>query len=208
MRVLVVGGSGRTGRLIALKARANGHDVTVTARNPESLTAGALPGDVLALRADVHDPDTVRDALRGQDAVVVSVSSPARASGAVYSTAARAVVDAARAGTRAVFISSGGTQPHDPGLPMWYRRLLIPLFMRDLYEDMRAMEAVVRKSALDWTIVRASYLQEAPSRNALRVRDGANPPRRWKLSRSTLAQFVVDQLESAEWSHRTPTLAE
>ncbi|HEY2191107.1 MAG TPA: hypothetical protein VGH76_02235 [Actinomycetospora sp.] len=36
---------------------------------------------------------------------------------------------------------------------------------------------------------------------------GHNPTGGWALSRADLAAFVVEQLDSPSWMHRTPTLA-
>jgi hypothetical protein len=111
-------------------------------------------------------------------------------------------------GTRLVVVSSGGVRRDDPALPAWYRRVLIPLFMSDLYDDMGRMEQIVEASEADWTIVRASYLRDHPAKGRYRIEDGATPRRGWRLSRGHLADFVIDQLSSAEWSKKKPTLAE
>jgi len=202
--VLVFGGTGRTGRLIAALAAEDGHTVTVASRHPstETDTRG-----IRSIYADVTDAASVRAALDGQDVVVLAVSTPARKPGALYSGAARALVDVAAPGTRTIVISSGGVYRDDPALPFWYRRMLIPLVMNDLYVDMAAMEAQVRASELDWTIVRASYLRDEAATGAYRVVDGATPAKGWKLPRADLARFTADQILGDEWVRKTPTLA-
>ena len=202
--VLVFGGMGRTGRLIAALAAEDGHSVTIASRHSSSDRAGH---GIRSIQADVTDTASARAALDGQDAVILAVSTTARRPGGLYSAAARSIVEVAAFGTRAIVISSGGVYRDDPALPFWYRRLLIPLVMNDLYVDMAEMEAVVRSSALDWTIVRASYLRDDPATAAYRVVDGATPARGWRLSRADLARFTADQLRSDEWVRRTPTLA-
>lgn len=79
--------------------------------------------------------------------------------------------------------------------------------MRELYDDMREMEAIVSASTLDWTLVRPAYLTNQPGRGRWRVLDKVNPRRGWRISRHDLATFLIDQLDSAEWSRRHPTLA-
>lgn len=208
-RVLIIGGSGRTGRLIADEAKRLGHDVTITAREPRRLTdEGTVPQGIGLVHADVHDPASVVAAVKNTDAVIVAVSSSARGSGSVYSDAARAVIGAVPPGTRVIVVSSGGVARDDKGLPLWFRRILIPLFMNDLYTDMKVMEDMFRASELDWTIVRAAYLNDRPARGDIRISDGSNPSGGWKLSRHDLAVFVAAQLNTKEWSRRLPTLAQ
>ena len=207
--VLIIGGSGRTGRLIAEQATRLGHDVTITARDPDRLAReGTAPAGIAVVRVDVHDPASVAAATQAAEVVVVAVSSSARTSGAVYSDAARAVVGAVAPGTRVIVVSSGGVDRDDKNLPSWYRRILIPMFMDDLYADMKVMEDIIRDSELEWTIVRGSYLNDRPARGNIRIADGTNPRGGWKLSRKDLAAFVAAQLTTDEWSRRTPTLAE
>lgn len=206
--VVVFGGTGRTGRLIVGDAVRAGYEVTVAARRPE--LAGVLPDGVRVVRADVHDSESVSSAVAGHDAAILAISTPANKPGTLYSEAAENVVRAA-ADTdpmRVIAVSSGGVRRDDPALPLWYRRVLIPLFMSDLYDDMERMEETITATSLDWTIVRASYLRDHTATRRFRVADGATPRRGWKLSRADLAQFVIDQLGSDEWLRRRPTLAE
>jgi nucleoside-diphosphate-sugar epimerase len=63
MKVLVTGASGMLGRGTALALSAHGHAVTVLQRRPSGL-------DLPEVLGDVADPDVVRRAARGQDAVV------------------------------------------------------------------------------------------------------------------------------------------
>lgn len=207
-RVIVFGGTGRTGRLIVDEAVRDGHVVTVAARRPET-SADTFSASVRVVRADVQDPASVASALKDQDALVLAVSSSARRPGTLYSDAARNITAAADRTpvSRAIVVSSGGVRPDDSGLPLWYRRILIPLFMKDLYDDMRAMESAVTESTLDWTLVRAAYLQDTPAAGHFRVSDGTNPAGGWKLSRGDLARFTVDQLASDRWLRKAPTLA-
>ncbi|MEN8585349.1 NAD(P)H-binding protein [Burkholderia sp. RS01] len=208
-RVLIIGGSGRTGRLIADEAKRLGHVVTITARDPRRLTdEGTDPKGIGLVRADVHDPASVLAAVKNTEAVIVAVSSSARGSGSVYSDAARAVIGAVAPGARVLVVSSGGVARDDKGLPLWFRWILIPLFMNDLYTDMKVMEDMFRATELDWTIVRASYLKDGPGGGDIRISDGSNPRGGWKLSRHDLAVFVAAQLNTEEWSRRLPTLAQ
>jgi putative NADH-flavin reductase len=209
-RVLVFGGTGRTGRLIVDNALSDGHSVTVAARNPTAITSEhALPVTAKVITADVHDAASVARAMEGQDIVILAVSTPARRPESLYSDAAGNVIATATITglSRVIAISSGGVRQDDTALPIWYRKLLIPLFMKDLYDDMGMMESIITASSLDWTIVRASYLRDRPARGSFRVSDARTPNGGWRLARADLARFTVDQLRDDRWSRRFPTLA-
>ena len=47
--------------------------------------------------------------------------------------------------------------------------------MKDLYDDMRVMEKIITHSTLDWTLIRASNLQDRPATGNYRISEGSNP---------------------------------
>jgi hypothetical protein len=74
-------------------------------------------------------------------------------------------------------VSSSGVDPHtysDGGF--LFNRVLLPLLTRvlgrTLYDDMRRMEALVRASDREWTIVRPSALHHLPSPAGYTVVEG------------------------------------
>ena len=123
MNVLVVGATGRTGRLLAQGALERGHDVTALVRAPEKL--GDLAGRVRVVAGDVLDGGVVSDAVDGQDAVLVALSAAHRRSApAVNALGTLNVIRSMqRYGVRRlVVLSASGTQPgRDPNLPVGLR---------------------------------------------------------------------------------------
>lgn len=206
MRLLIFGAGGGTGRLVVDQALDRGHTVTAVARHLDGLPAAR---DGLRLcPLDIRDTGAVRDIAAGHDAAISVIGSRQRRRVTIYSESARSIVPALRHNDirRFVCVSSGGVRPDDPALPLWYR-LAIPLFFRDLYADMRVMEDVVRRSELNWTIVRSSYLVDKPARRDHRVQDGGMPPGGWRLARADLAAFLLDQLDTDRWAAGTPSVA-
>ncbi len=105
-------------------------------------------------------------------------------------------------------MSSIGAADNDIHPPWWYRRILTPLLLRDVYTDLRGMEGLIRAMHdRAWTIVRASRLTDASARGTYRVEDGHDPTGGWRISRHDLAAFVVEHLDDEQWTHRTPSLA-
>lgn len=157
---------------------------------------------------DVRDENGLSRTAAGHDGAISVIGSRVRSPGTIYSAGTRAIVRALESVEvrRFVCVSSGGVNGDDRSLPLWYR-LAIPLFMRDLYADMRIMEDVVRQSSLDWTLVRSAYLIDKPARGEFRVEDGHNPRGGWRIARADLATFLLDQLDSDRWLRSTPTVA-
>ncbi|SFW67365.1 NAD(P)-dependent oxidoreductase [Amycolatopsis australiensis] len=135
MRVAVFGANGPTGRLLTSQAVEAGHPVTAVTRRPRDFP---LRHDRLTVaEADVHDAGAVDQAMT-------------------------------RRGVRrlAVVTSSAVEPVAYPGAGVLFNRVLQPFVTRVLgktvYDDMRRMEALVRESDVDWTIVRPSGLFDLP----------------------------------------------
>ena len=92
-KILVLGATGGTGRLIVSQALERGHEVTALVRSPEK--ASKLNGARLVV-GDVRDEKALREALKGQDAVVSALGTPASPFREVtlLSTATRVLVNA------------------------------------------------------------------------------------------------------------------
>lgn len=212
--IIVFGANGRTGHLVVREALHLGHDVTAAVREP----AGWQPptpedspgmGKSNVVRADVRDAAGVRSAVEGHDVVVSAIGPPGRHARGLYSDAARTLVSAMEAAgvPRLIAVTSGGVHHRDPNFPWWYRNLVTPL-VRELYDDMRLMETIVRRSAVDWTFVRPARLQDEPPTGKYRVLDASNPKGGRKVTRTDLARFIARELDEHRWSRAAPTLAE
>jgi len=168
-KILVLGATGGTGRLIVSQALARGHQVTALVRSPAK--ASDLKGARLVV-GDVRDETALREALKGQDAVVSALGTPASPYREVtlLSTATRALVDAMKAEhvSRLVCITGMGAGESAGHGGLLFDRLIFPLLLRKVYADKDRQEAIVRDSGLDWVLVRPAVLNDKPGRDAIR----------------------------------------
>ncbi|MCX5600015.1 NAD(P)H-binding protein [Streptomyces phaeochromogenes] len=167
MRIAVFGANGPTGRHLTDQALAAGHEVVAVTRRPGSLST--RPGLAVAV-ADATDPVAVDAAIGGTDAVLSVLGARfSKETISTYSASATAITGAmARHGIkRLLAVSSSIADPHwRPTGAHFFNHVLDPLVNRrlgrTLHEDMRRMEAVIRRTDLDWTFVRPSGLFEHP----------------------------------------------
>lgn len=207
MKLIVFGASGPTGRLLTAQALAAGHHVTAVTRRPDRFPLADQHLQVVA--ADVYDATAVADVVAGADAVLSTLGVPfTRQPITTYSVGTGHIVDAmSRHGSkRLVVVSSSATEPHHhDGAGVIFNRVLQPMVTktigRSTYADMRLMEARVRASDLDWTIVRASGLFNAPGVTAHQLdedrADGIF------TARPDLAAALLRQVTDPTYSRRT-----
>jgi nucleoside-diphosphate-sugar epimerase len=197
MRIVIFGANGRTGRLLVEQALAAGHDVTAVTRRPVGFPITHDRLDVV--EADVHDPEAVDQAVAGADAVLSTLGVPyVRKPINVYSDGIRNVVAAMshHGVKRLVVVSSSATEPYDHADGGFLlNRVLQPLISATIgkttYADMRRMEALVRGSGLQWTIMRPSGLFDAPAVSRYELHEEQAPG--IFTSRADLAASLLEQ---------------
>jgi nucleoside-diphosphate-sugar epimerase len=181
-RVLVVGGTRGVGAIIAERLIDKGYAVGVLARDP--VAARARHGSrVEIVEGDVTRPETLPPAVAGAHHIVFTAGVPSgryapehlvRATD--YQGARETIAAAldARMGGRFVYLNSiGVTVPS-------VSAVLLNLLKRNVLTWRRRLEDEIRRSGLDYTIIRVGFLIDASGRHrAVRVAQQALPLTPW-----------------------------
>jgi len=178
MNLVVLGATGRTGRLVVEQALAAGHTVTALVRSPEKLSISHSKLRVVTGQAT--DASAVSSALVGADAVINTLGG----NGSVIADSTRAIVAAARETgvSRVVVLSTFAAERGRLGAAT---RLLTGIGMGAMLKDKSAGEEMLRSSDLEWTIAYASVLSDGPANGSVAVLpDGAKRRLSDKISRA------------------------
>jgi uncharacterized protein YbjT (DUF2867 family) len=207
-KILVLGATGGTGRLIVSQALARGYDVAALVRSPEK--GEALNGAKLII-GDARDEKALRQALRGRDAVISALGTPASPFREVtlLLTAARALVSAMKSEkvSRLIAITGIGAGDSAGRGGFLFDRVIFPLLLRKVYADKNRQEAIIKSSGLDWVLVRPSILNDKPGRDKIRALVDLSNFHGGAISRSDVASFVLDQVRTDTWVHRSPLIS-
>jgi putative NADH-flavin reductase len=197
-RLLVFGASGGTGRQIVAQALAKNIAVTAFLRNPARL--GVVHDHLRYVQGDVGDAGAVAGALPGHDAVVsaLGVGTPLKHDQVVIDGVRNIVraMEAARV-RRLIYLSFIGVRDSRAAAGFLIRHVAkIPL--RHEIADHEAKEALVRESALDWTIVRPPKLTDGQPTGRYRTGDDITARSIFPtLSRADVAAFMIQQVTDA-----------
>jgi len=197
MNLVVLGATGRTGRLVVERALAAGHIVTALVRSPEKMTPGNPSLRVVIGRAT--DPSDLSRALEGADAVISTLGG----GGSVVTDSTRAIVEAAhKVGVNRVVVLSSFFVERDRLDAV--SRLLTGVAMRAIIKDKSAGELVLRGSDLDWTIVYASRLSDGPATGSVAVLpERAKRSMSQRISRADVAAWMVQAATDDQSSRRS-----
>ena len=197
MNLVVLGATGRTGRLVVEQALAAGHSVTALVRSPEKLTA-----DNAKLRVVIGgatDASALSRAFEGADAIISTLGG----GGSVITDSTAAIVAAAhKVGVSRVVVLSSFFVERDRLDAA--SRLLTGVAMGAMIQDKSAGERELRESDLDWTIVYASVLGDGPATGSVAVLpEGVKRSVLQKISRADVAAWMVQDATDLRYSRRS-----
>ena len=206
--MLILGASGRTGRLLVERALGHGHRVTALVRSGSAFLIEHP--NLRVVTGDVLRPDTLPDALAGCDLVISLVAPRPRKSGDVYTEGMRNLANAAIAAgvSRLIAVSAEGAGVNSSALPLGYRFVRrIPVVSR-LYPAIALMESgLTARDDLDWTVVRPAILTNRTPAGTYRVVEGSVVPGGLSISRADLAAFLLDVAENGRFIRRIVAIA-
>jgi len=194
MRLTIFGATGATGTCLVEQALAAGHDVTAVVRDPARLTAPAHPR-LRVETADVMDPASIIPAVTGADAVITAVGPRGTGPTTVIRDSLAGIIAAMQKTGVHRLLALSGSIVADEGESPYLRFLAKPLarrtFLRHVCADMRAGEAEVQSSDLDWTIVRPPALANGPAAGHYRTAIDRSLPRGFRVRRADLAACML-----------------
>ena len=203
MKVIIFGATGSVGRLAVKQMLADGHQVTAFARWPEKL---AVRADALTLLAgDALDRRAASEAVKGHDAVVVTLGAGASRKSVIRSRGTMNVIQAMHEhGVRRLICQSTlGAHESWGNLNFFWKRIMFGFLLKPVFKDHELQEQLVRASGLDWTIVRPSAFTDGPALGAFKEDFPANERRlSLKISRADLANFLARQLRDRRYMGR------
>jgi len=203
-RILVLGATGPSGRQVVAQALDRGHEVTAFVRHPEKL-ATAIADRICVLRGSVtDDAKALSEAVRGAEAVIstLGVGQSFKPMGLIARSMPN-IVQAMRsqAVRRLVFTSAYGVGETIRDVPL-LPRMLIRLFLKEVYADKAAGEEVLRRSDLDWTLVYPVTLTNGPRKGGYRIGERLALKGLPRLSRADLADCLLSLVEGGTFVRR------
>ena len=209
--ILVIGASRGTGLETVRMALAAGHHVRALARSAASIPI--VDERLEKITGDATDRTALLNALEGIDAVIVTLGvSPSLSTSLsgtrLFSTATRALVDTMKEkGVRRLVaitgIGAGESRGHGGPLYDW---VIFPLMLKRVYDDKDMQEQIIRRSGLDWTIVRPGLLTNGPETGRYRA---LLDPAQWRadsISRADVADFLAKEVTERKYVGQAPVL--
>jgi putative NADH-flavin reductase len=207
MKLTVLGGTGRIGRLIVEQSLAAGHDVTLLVRDP--LKLGPIAERVRSVPGSVSDPTAVRDGIAGADAVISALGPDGNTVDQVVALrdGMRLVIGALHdTGVRRIVNLSGAAVDapgdHKPVVDRLASRI-VRLVSGHVVAAKQAEFDELLASGLEWVAVRPPLVTDGPHTGRYRAGlDVLHPGAR--ISRADIADFMLAQASEPTFAQAAP----
>ncbi len=211
--ILILGATGRTGRLVVDQALRQGFDVTALVRHPEKLGAWLNHPNLEVLKGDVLNYPDIFNAVQGNDAVVSALGRDRRKDAILDKGTANIIraIEHSRV-KKFVCLSSLGAGSTKKLIGWKLKALICMAGLTSSFEAKAEQEMLLYQSSIDFALVMTSSLS---NRNDSAGRGPVSflpsqAPRFWttppKISRATVASFLLDQLVLKAWQRKTVCL--
>ncbi len=208
--IAVFGASGLTGKLFTEMALKDGYAVKALVRTPAKL--GLQHPNLQVIQGDLTDSAKVEETIRGTDAVISLIGASSGSPDDIKVIATRHIVTAMQKNNVKRFIRLGsapfGVFAEGDKLNFG-RRLkasLAKTLMGAMVDDEIESVRLTEQSDLDWTVVRAPFLDNQPPKGNYRVVhlgiDAGS-----SITRTDLAAFVRDELKNAKYVRQMPLVS-
>lgn len=202
-RILLLGATGRTGQHVLRQALDKGYQVHVLVRDQNRLPL--LHEQLWVFEGDARIPRDLKMAMEGCDAVISCLNisrksdfpwSPLRTPEDFISLSIKNTLNCCKDLDidRLVTVSAWGVAESRPLIPSWFGWLIDNSNLSSAYLEHERQEAMLRSSALNWTIVRPVALTNSMKAKAVKVLEHNQKPS-WTISRKDTAKFLLDALE-------------
>lgn len=218
MKAIVFGATGGSGRAAVSWLLSAGHEVSAFVRKPPPAADDVAWDRVRLAFGDVMDPDQVRAAVAGHDAVVVALGisenpflvrmrGPAHTPMTVRSAGTRNVVNAMRAeGIKRLVVQTTYGLGETRERLRFVDKALFDLVLKPQIDDTEQQEAVVTQSDLAWTLIRPVHLVDAPE-TALPHASCAGDIANFSVSRQSVGRYLAHAAATSDLSQRTVALS-
>jgi putative NADH-flavin reductase len=206
MKILIIGGTGGTGKKLIEQALEQGHSITALVRSPEKIKISHENLNIL--KGNVLNFEDVDNAVAGQDAVLSSLGHKRfLIKTNILSEGTKNIIRAMEKHDvkRFICITSLGINDSRFRMGLYYTLFVIPFILFFYFRDKAKQENLIRESGLDWTIVRPGQLTNGRKRE--NYQHGENLGSYFltrMISRASVADFMLKQLSDKTYVRRTP----
>jgi putative NADH-flavin reductase len=209
MKLAIFGATGSTGKLLLEQALVAGDDVVAFVRDPSKLNI--RHERLTVMQGELADEAMVEHAVSDADAVISVLGPRGGSKGKPITRRMQNIIEAMKKQhVRRLIISSTLSAKDSNDLPDLRAKVLVNLVkftMHAAYEEIVSVAETVRKSELDWTIVRLTTLNNNAKSGKVRVGYLGRGEVGSRISRADLTEFMLKQVKDTKYLRQAPVIS-
>lgn len=216
MHILILGPTGRLGRLLVEEALRRGHQVSVVVSHEYRLKTD--PKLLNVYEGTPLNKYTLAQAMKGCDAILSALNisrtsdfpwADLRTSVDFLSLSMKNVLEASAENhvKRIIISTAWGVAETRDDIPWWFRWLIDHSNIRYPYADHERQAKLLKASDMDWTIVRPVWLTDSPKDEGIKVTLNNEPKPSLTISRINVARFMLNVLEQELYIRELPVIS-
>ncbi len=217
MKVLLLGATGRTGKLALEQLLAQGHQVHALVRDKSKVTSSS---DKLELfEGNPTDKVSLQNAIRDCEAAIglLNVSrnsdfpwSKLRTPPTFLSDTMKALLEFATQNQvrKIIVCTAWGVNETKKDLPGWFRWFVDNSNVGKAYADHERQEKLLVSASINYVIVRPVGLTDSKKETPIQTSQNNSPKPRLTISRLNTAKFMINQLSKSRFDRQAVTIFE
>ncbi|MBO0593987.1 NAD(P)H-binding protein [Cellulophaga sp. E16_2] len=216
MKILILGATGRTGKLVLAEALRQGYEINCLVREPKKITENHImlnifkgsPERISELENAMQDCEGIISALnisRKSDFPWSKLRTPST----FLSDVMKNIISLSEKNkiNRIVACSAWGVAETEEEIPFWFNWIIKNSNIRVAYKDHERQENLLKTSNLNWTIVRPSGLINLKKEQKIIESYGNEPKPKITISRKSVAEFMVNALTNEKLIGQAPVIS-
>lgn len=216
MKILILGATGRTGKLILSEALKQGFEINCLVRKPDKIKVNH--SDLKIYKGSPEVISELKRAIKGCDAIISALNisrksdfpwSKLRTPKTFLSDVMKNIISLTEKNknVRIVVCSAWGVADTQKEIPFWFNWFIRNSNIGVAYKDHERQENLLKSSNLSWTIVRPSGLINLKKKQKI-IESYQNEPRpKITISRKSVAEFMVNALSNEKLIGRSPVIS-
>ena len=216
MKILILGATGRTGKLILTEALKQGYDINCLVREPKKIKENH---DALTIfKGSPEQSSELENAIEGCEGVISALNisrksdfpwSKLRTPKTFLSDVMKNIISISEKNkiNRIVVCSAWGVAETEKEIPFWFKWIIKNSNIGVAYKDHERQEKLLKKTNLHWTIVRPSGLINSNKEQKIIESYNNNPKPKITISRKSVAKFMVNALSNKKLYRQTPVIS-
>ena len=217
MKILILGSTGRTGKLILEETLKQGYEVNCLVREPKKIKENH--NNLKLFKGSPEQISDLDNVVKGCDGIISTLNisrksdfpwSKLRTPPKFLSDVMKNIVSLTEENgiKRIVVCSAWGVAETEKEIPIWFRWFIKNSNIGVAYKDHQRQENELKKSKLNWTIVRPTGLTNFKKEKRIIESYNNKPKPKLTISRKNVAKFMVNALRRDELIGQTPVISE